>query len=109
MTTESRPRRLYLNNGAKYKLQMKDGTITKGIWNTDKFCWMGSLGRKRIPIELVKKVAVLDSTMTDRSREYGWFSTLHCFLDKWQPRQRDVWVHPYARHMAPPMKVTLDE
>ena len=94
MTTESRPRRLYLNNGAKYKLQLKDGTIAKGIWNTDKWCWMGNLGRKRIPVELVKKVAILDSTMTDRSAQYGWFSTLHCFLDKWQPKASEAWVNP---------------
>ena len=108
MTADTR-RRLYLTNGTKYKLELYDGTITKGIWNTDKFCWMGNLGRKRIPVELVRRVSVLDSTVTERSLTYGAFPTIRCFLDKLQPKQREVWVHPYARQMAAPMKVTLDE
>jgi hypothetical protein len=94
--TDSKPRRLYLSNGSKYRLELYDKTTTKGIWNVDKFCWMTSLGRKRIPVELVRRVSVIDSTVTDRSSNYGWFFTHQVFLDKWSPKPTK-WVHPYTR------------
>lgn len=94
--TDSKPRRLYLSNGSKYRLELYDKTTTKGIWNVDKFCWMTSLGRKRLPVELVRRVSVIDSTVTDRSSNYGWFFTHQVFLDKWDQKPTK-WVHPYTR------------
>jgi hypothetical protein len=96
--TTTKARRLYLTHGTKYKLELRDKhkTQTKGVWNAEKFCWMYNMGRKRIPVEMVRRVAVIDSTITDRSATYGWFHTIDVFLDKWDPRQRNIWVHPYA-------------
>lgn len=87
-------RKLYLTNGTKYKLELTDKSITKGVWNADKFCWVSNLGRKRIPVELVRRVSVLDSTVNDRSADYGWFSTARVYLDKWTPKSRGAWVNP---------------
>jgi hypothetical protein len=87
-------RRLFLTNGSKYKLHMMDGSQTKGVWSTDKFCWTTNLGRNRIPVELVRRVAVLDSTVSDRSADFGWFSTGQCLLDKWRPRHPGEWINP---------------
>ncbi len=99
----TRQRRLYLSNGSKYRLRLHDGRETKGIWSTDKFCWLIDLGRKRVTIEEVKRVAVVDSNIKSTSATYGWFPTDDLYLDKWQPLHRDVWVHPYAktRHAIP--------
>ena len=94
MITDPRRRRLYLSNGTKYKLELTDKSITKGVWNADKFCWVSNLGRNRIPVELVRRVSVLDSTVTERSSNFGWFPIIRCFLDKWAPKARGVWMNP---------------
>jgi len=94
--TDPKPRRLYLSNGNKYRLELVSGHTTKGIWNADKFCWMTSLGRNRTPVEQVRRVSVIDSTVTERSSNYGWFFTHQVFLDKWDTKPTK-WVHPYTR------------
>ena len=87
-------RKLYLTNGTKYKLELTDQSTTKGVWSDDKFCWVSNLGRKRIPVELVRRVSILDSTVTDRSSNFGWFSTARVYLGKWAPKARSEWVNP---------------
>lgn len=100
--------RLYLSNGSRYRLKLHDGSTMKGIWSTDKFCWVSNLGRTRIPVDLVKQVAVIDSTIKPDSATYGWFPTTRIYLDKWQPQTRDVWVHPYSKQSsAIPMRVPV--
>lgn len=103
-----KPRRLYLSNGSKYRLELYTGTTVKGVWNDDKFCWMGDLGRKRIPVEAVRRVSVIDSTITDRSSSYGWFTTINVFLDKWD-KKPTRWVHPYARTRITPAPRPADD
>lgn len=93
---DPKSRRLYLSNGSKYRLELVSGHTTKGIWNADKFCWTTSLGRNRIPVEQVRRVSVIDSTVTERSSNYGWFFTHQVFLDKWDTKPTK-WVHPYTR------------
>jgi hypothetical protein len=103
-------RKLYLTNGTKYKLEMQDRSITKGVWSADKFCWTTSLGRTRIPVDIVRRVAVLDSTVTERSSDFGWFPTVRCFLDKWHPKNRREWVNPIrGRALGAPRVIIPDD
>lgn len=98
--------KLYVSNGSKYRLELHDGSTMKAIWSTGKFCFLGNLGRTRIPIDLVKRVAVIDSNLKPDSAFHGWFPTSRIYLDKWQPQHRDVWVHPYSKQAsAIPMRV----